>query len=161
MNDDVEKKEHEPREISAGLAFSGLANVRNMEAQLRWQGFQTATQLNLLGLVGTILWMLQDRTKPDLILVFLGCLVFVFWNVFHYKILGRDGKFMGLWNEKLIELENVNGVDGGVKIFSSSRYDVLRNREPTLQFMLRSGIVFFTVSWVIVGLVSSFALLFG
>ncbi len=108
-----------PKAIAAGLAFSGLANVRTAEVTLRWSGFQTAIQLNLVGLVGTMLWMLDNRTGPELSLVLFGCVAFVFWNIFHYKLLGRDGKFLGLWNEKLIELERTNSIEGGVEIFTS------------------------------------------
>jgi hypothetical protein len=148
-----------PTQIASGLAFSGLMNVRSTEVALRWDGFRTALQLNMIGLVGIALWLQGERTLYELLLTLVACMNGISWNFFHYKLLGRDGKFLGLWSEKAISLERTNGIQGGVQIFSSQRYDELRNREPTVQYMLRAGSVFFIVSWVMVAFATILILL--
>lgn len=136
-----------PTPIASGLAFGGLMTTRNTEALLRWDGFRTALQLNLASFVGMTLWLKDNRTNEELLLAFMACLVGVSWNYFHYKLLARDGKFFKLWNQSAVDLERVNGIQGGVKVFSSERYEELRNREPTIQYMLRSGSMFFMLVW--------------
>ena len=138
---------HPPVPIASGLAFSGLMNTRSTEAMLRWDGFRTALQINLASFVGITLWLRENRTNGELILAFIACLIGVSWNYFHYKLLARDGKFFKLWNQSVVDLETVNGIQGGLKIFSSERYEELRNREPTIQYMLRSGSIIFILTW--------------
>ena len=143
---------HPPVPIASGLAFSGLMNVRSAEVMLRWDGFRTALQLNVAGLAGVTVWLLGERTATEIGLALCASLVGMLWNFFHYKLLGRDGKFLGLWNESAVDLEQLNGIQGGVKIFSSERYDELRKREPTVQYMLRAGSIAFILWWCWIGL---------
>jgi hypothetical protein len=147
-----EKEPPSPKAIAAGLAFSGLAQIRNMEAQLRWVGFQFALGLNFVGWGGIAVWLFQEPGKLELLFILAVCLGAVYANRDHYKILGRDGKFMGIWNEKMVELEEANGIDGGVKIFSSPRYSELKGRTPTIQRTLRKNVVLSTIVWALFAL---------
>ncbi len=149
---EVSREPLPPSAIASGLAFSGLMNARSTEVTLRWDGFRTALQLNVAGLVGVTIWLLGERTTTEIGLALCASLLGVLWNFFHYKLLGRDGKFLGLWNESVVDIERINGIQGDVKIFSSDRYNELRRREPTVQYMLRTGSVTFIVGWCWAGL---------
>lgn len=133
--------------IAAGLAFSGLIQARNMEAQLRWQGFQFAIGLNIAGLTAVGVWLLNSPTTPELLAMFTVCLGALIGNRVYFSVLARDGKFMGIWNTKAIELEQTNGIEGEVEIFSSPEYLNLKSREPTIQQVLRRTIIFASVVW--------------
>jgi len=137
-----------PQAITASATYGALAQLRNTEAQLRWIGFQAAVALNVAGGAGLLLYLRADTKELSLILGFIVCAVGLFFNFIHYKILGRDGKFMELWNQKLVELEQANGVEGGVQIFSSVRYLSLRNRWPTIQEVLRFCVLVCMVLWI-------------
>lgn len=139
-----------PKPIAAGLAFSGLLQTRNTEATLRWQGFQFALGLNITGLGAIGLWLFNNNpTTLELQVLLVVCIGALSFNRTYFSVLARDGKFMGLWNAKAIELEQVNGIEGGVKIFSSPEYLDLRSREPTIQQVLRRTIIFVSVLWAI------------
>lgn len=154
-----ELTEPAPKPIASGLAFSGLANIRNTEAQLRWVGFQAAIGLNFLGWGGVAAWALADPSKPELAVLMSACLGAIYSNLLHFKIIGRDGKFMGLWNDKLIELERVNGIEGNVKIVSSNRYIELKERKPTIQWILRRSVILCTLVWAAFALISCASIL--
>lgn len=143
--------QHAPQAITASAALGALIQVRNTEAQLRWIGFQAAVALNVAGGAGLLLFLRTNELDDSLLFGFAACVIGVFFNFIHYKILGRDGKFLDLWNKKLIELEQVNGVEGNVQIFSSVRYSGLRNRSPTIQEVLRFCVGFCILCWVIGG----------
>jgi hypothetical protein len=136
-----------PKAIASGLAFAGLAQVRNMEAQLRWQGFQFALGANIAGWGALGIWLLNTPTRLELLAMVAACLGALFANRVHFSVLARDGKFMGVWNDKAIELENRNGIEGGVKIFSSPEYLELKSRKPTIQQVLRRSIIVSSMIW--------------
>jgi|CXWL01.1.fsa_nt_gi hypothetical protein len=144
----IQEPTNASKPIASGLAFSGLAQVRNMEAQLRWIGFQAALGFNFVGWGGVAVWLFNFPSLAELCIITGACVGAVYANFLHFKILGRDGKFLGLWNEKLIELEEVNGIDGGVSIFSSKRYRELKSRTPTVQHILRRSVVLCGLVWV-------------
>jgi|CXWL01.1.fsa_nt_gi hypothetical protein len=133
--------------IAAGLAFSGLVQIRNTEATLRWQGFQFAVGLNIAGWGAVGVWLLNNPTLPVLQVMFVVCFGALAGNRVYFSVLARDGKFMGLWNAKSIELEQANAIEGGVKIFSSPEYLDLKSRAPTIQQVLRRTIIFASVVW--------------
>lgn len=160
MVDDVEASGGEPGKpeppsttspIAAGLAFAGLVQTRNTEATLRWLGFQFALGLNIAGLASFGLWLLQEPVNPVLAFLLFGCSAALFGNRVYFTVLARDGKFLGLWNNKGIELEEANGIEGGVKIFSSPEYIDLKSRRPTIQDVLRRTIVTVSMTWVAYG----------
>ena len=142
----------DPKPIAAGLAFSGLVQTRNTEATLRWMGFQFALGLNIAGLSGVGIWLLQQPTIPVLQFLLFACSAALAGNRVYFTVLARDGKFMGLWNEEIIELEQTNDIEGGVKIFSSPTYLDLRARKPTIQDVLRRSILAVSMVWVGYGL---------
>jgi len=143
-----ETKIPDSKPIASGLAFSALAQTRNTEATLRWLGFQFALGLNIAGLSGVIVWLLQQPSQLVLLFLLVTCLWAVGGNRVYFTVLARDGKFMGLWNEKMIELEQANSIDGGVKIFSSPEYLELKARRPTIQDVLRRTILTISMVWV-------------
>ena len=138
----------DPKPIAAGLAFSGLVQTRNTEATLRWQGFQFALGVNIAGLSAVGVWLFNGNpTTLELLVMLLGCLGGLSGNRVYFSVLARDGKFMGLWNAKAIELEQTNIIEGGVKIFSSSEYRTLQSRTPTIQQVLRRTIIAGSMIW--------------
>ena len=143
----VGKEIHDSKPIAAGLAFSGLVQTRNTEATLRWQGFQFALGLNIAGWSAVGVWLLNSPTTPELLAMFTVCLGALIGNRVYFSVLARDGKFMGIWNTKAIELEQTNGIEGEVEIFSSPEYLNLKSREPTIQQVLRRTIIFASVVW--------------
>ena len=149
---EVESTQDKPvsKSIAAGLAFSGLLQTRNTEATLRWQGFQFALGLNIAGLGDIGLWLFNNNpTILELQVLLAVCIGALCGNRVYFSVLARDGKFMGLWNAKAVELEQENGIEGRVKIFSSSEYLDLKSRPPTIQQVLRRTIIFVSVLWVI------------
>lgn len=138
--------------IASGLAFAGLAQTRNTEATLRWQGFQFALGLNIAGLSGVGIWLLQEPTNLTLAFLLLGCLSALAANRAYFSVLARDGKFIEVWNDKMIELERANGIEGGVKIFSSPQYLELKTRRPTIQDVLRRTILTVSMAWTVHGI---------
>ncbi len=143
------KDSPEPKPIAAGLAFNGLVQTRNTEATLRWLGFQFALGANIAGLSAIGIWLLQEPTKQEFIVMFVACLSALTGNRTYFSVLARDGKFMGLWNDKMIQLERANGIEGGVKIFSSQQYLELKSRKPTIQQVLRRSVLIISMIWVV------------
>lgn len=141
-----------PEPITASAAFGALAQVRNMEAQLRWIGFQGVITLNIAGGAGLLIFLRTNGFFEDLAFGVIAVALAMFFNFIHYKILGRDGKFMELWNKKLIELEQTNGIEGGVQIFASVRHFGLRGRLPTVQEVLRMCVILCACLWAAGGL---------
>lgn len=146
-------KKPEPVPIASGLAFSGLCNVRNTEGHLRWLGAQLGFFLNLPAWAGVALRLTtapETHLKwPELAVLFGGCLFFAVANIFLLEIIKRDSALMDLWNDKLDELERVNGIQGGVQIFSSRRYRRLRGSRGRLQVRLQHAMFGSTVVWVL------------
>lgn len=135
--------------IASGLAFSGLVQTRNTEATLRWLGFQFGLGLNLAGWSAVLVWALQNPTILELAIALLACAGGVTYNRLHFTVVARDGKFMELWNKKALELEEANGVEGDVEIFSSPEHLELNSRQPSIQEVVRRCIIFQGMVWAI------------
>jgi hypothetical protein len=126
-----------PKPIAAGLAFSGLCNVRNTEGHLRWLGAQLGFFLNLPAWAGIASRFISKPQTPELILLLVGSLFFGIANMFLHEIIKRDSKLMDLWNDKLVQ------------IFSSRRYRKLRGSRSRLQFRLQYAMIASTVVWAL------------
>lgn len=144
---EAEKDKPDSKPIAAGLAFAGLMQTRNTEATLRWLGFQFALGLNIAGWSAIGVWLLNNPTPLVLQIMLTVCLGALCGNRVYFSVLARDGKLMGLWNAKAIELEQINGIEGGVKIFSSPEYRNLKSRAPTIQQVLRRVIISASMLW--------------
>ncbi len=151
-------KRPDPKPIAAGLAFSGLCNVRNTEGHLRWLGAQLSFFLNLPAWAGVAFRFTSSPKVPELIILLVGAGFFAVANMFLHEIIKRDSKLMDLWNDKLDELERVNKIEGGVEIFSSRRYRKLRGSRARLQFRLQHAMVASTVIWVLFAVVAGIIL---
>jgi hypothetical protein len=136
-----------PKPIASGLAFSALCAVRNTEAHLRWLGAQLSVFLNIPGIGGAAFRLIVGPGWLELLVIGVGSAILVGANIFLYFIIQRDGKLLGLWNDKADELETVNGIEGGVQIFSSRRYRRLAASRHRLQRRLEWAMVACIVMW--------------
>lgn len=140
----------DPKPIAAGLAFSALCAVRNTEAHLRWLGAQLSVFLNIPGIGGAALRLAVSPGILELWVIFVGSFILAGANAFLYYIIQRDGKLLLLWNDKADELETVNGIEGGVQIFSSRRYRRLASSRLRLQRRLEKSMLACIVMWVLI-----------
>ena len=147
---DEPPKKPDPRPITSGLAFSGICNVRNTEAHLRWLGAQLSFFLNLPAFGAVALRLIAFPAKPELVLIFVGSIILIAANFFLLHVLRRDTRHLDLWNDKLDELERVNGIEGGVEIFSSRRYRKLRSARQRLQRRLDFAMICCMVGWGVI-----------
>ncbi|MFZ2556185.1 MAG: hypothetical protein WAZ27_04615 [Minisyncoccia bacterium] len=136
-----------PKPIASGLAFSGICNVRNTEAHLRWLGAQVSFFLNLPAFAGAVFRLVAKLEVPELVAIAIGGFLLVGANEFLRQFIKRDNKLMDLWNDKLDELERVNGIEGGVQVFSSRRYRRLRTSRTRLQRRLEDAMFVCIVGW--------------
>jgi len=83
----------------------------------------------------------------EFVLLSLGALFVAGANVFLFFIIKRDGKHLELWNDAIEELEQINGIEGGIQAFSSQEYQRLRNSRGRLQSMLGSAIFVIATLW--------------
>lgn len=143
----TERAKPDPKPISSGLAFSALCNVRNTEAHLRWMGAQLSVLLNIPGIGGAAFRLIVSPGWLELMVIALGSFALVVANIFLYFIIQRDGKLLLLWNDKADELETVNGIEGGVQIFSSRRYRKLSASRHRLQGRLEWAMLACIVMW--------------
>lgn len=143
-----------PKPIASGLAFSALCAVRNTEAHLRWLGAQLSVFLNLPALGGAAFRLILIPGAVELFVIALGSLILAGANAFLHQIIKRDGKLMLLWNDKADELETVNGIEGGVEIFSSRRYRRLASSRLRLQRRLEWAMIACIVMWGVVAAVA-------
>ena len=140
----------DPKPITSGLAFSGICNVRNTEAHLRWLGAQLGFFLNLPAFAAVVFRLIMLPAKPELAVIAVGGVLFFIANLFLLQVLRRDTRHLDLWNDKLDELEKVNGIEGGVQIFSSRRYRKLRSGRQRLQRRLDFAMICCMVGWGVV-----------
>lgn len=162
MPTDTERNEKPaPKPISSGLAFSGVCNVRNTEAHLRWLGAQLSFFLNLPAWAGIAFRLTSEPKNPELLILVGGGLFFAAANYFLYEVIKRDSRHLDLWNDKLDELERVNGIEGGTEVFSSRRYRRLRGSRQRLQARLQYAMVGSTVMWVLFAIVAAVMLVRG
>lgn len=160
MTTDTEKKDEppkkcDPKPITSGLAFSGICNVRNTEAHLRWLGAQLGFFLNLPAWTGVAFRFTAEPKPPELLILIGGSLFFAVANYFLYEVIKRDSRHLDLWNDKLDELERINGIEGGVEVFSSRRYRRLRSSRQRLQMRLQYAVVGSTVVWALFAIVAT------
>lgn len=87
--------------------------------------------------------------------------MFAIANLFLLQVLRRDSKHLDLWNDKLDELERINGIEGGVQIFSSRRYRRLRNGRQRLQQRLDFAMVACILGWAVIVLISGIVLVYN
>jgi hypothetical protein len=71
-----------PKAIASGLAFSGICNVRNTEAHLRWLGAQVSFFLNLPAFAGAVFRLVAKLEVPELVAIAIGGFLLVGANEF-------------------------------------------------------------------------------
>ena len=150
-----------PKPITSGLAFSGVCNVRNTEAHLRWQGAQVSFLLNLPAFAAVAFRLIVPPGIKELALIFAGSFIFAVANLFHLQVIRRDNKHLDLWNDKLDELERMNGIEGGIRVFSSRRYRKLRNGRQRLQSRLDFAMIICIVGWALIAIASGITLTYN
>lgn len=139
--------------MSSGPVLIALASLRNTEAQLRWQGAQWAITLNVSALIALAYRVIGDPKILEFVVLVIGCAVVAVLNAVWYNVLRRDGKFLDFWNKKIFEHENLNGVDGGMKVFGSVEYKTLSRSRNRLQRRLERLTVVFIYLWTVASIV--------
>jgi len=134
--------------MSSGPVLIALASLRNTEAQLRWQGAQWSVTLNVSALVALMYRMLSRPELLEFVVLTTGCAIVAGLNFVWYNILRRDGKLFNFWNKKILEHESVNGIDGGIKIFTSDRYQQFSLSRDRLQRRLERVTVALIYVWM-------------
>lgn len=116
--------------IGAGQAFIGLCNARGVALQLFYSRVIQIFLSNTAGIVSAIsfLSVATHPTRNSLFLLAGGCLVAAVLQVAAGYVVAGSAARIELWTGKLVELENVNRIDGGVLIFSSPEYDLLKSK---------------------------------
>jgi len=143
----TENERPDPSTIASGSAYIALCAVRNTEAHLRWLGAQMGFLLNLPAFAALFLKIITPPPSNEFVLLSLGALFVAGANVFLFFIIKRDGKHLELWNDAIEELEQINGIEGGIQAFSSQEYQRLRNSRGRLQSMLGSAIFVIATLW--------------
>lgn len=140
--------------INAGQAFIGLCNARGVALQLFYYRVVQIFVSNTAGIVSAVsfLFLAQNPPNSGLISLAIGCVVAAGIQVAAQYVISGSAARIELWTGKLIELENVNQVEGGVLIFSSYEYDSLKRRPAFpvkgLQWLLRGCMVV----WVLIAI---------
>ena len=147
-------REPEPKPISAGLAFSGICAVRNTEASLRWLGAQMGFYLNFPGYAAAIFRLLVATNRWEFLVISGGCLFVATANIFLLYAIIRDGRLFDFWTYALVDLERTNGIEGGVQIFTSQRFERLRSSRNRLQNRLVFAFGTCIVLWVMIATIA-------
>ncbi|MFZ2886303.1 MAG: hypothetical protein WA021_00610 [Minisyncoccia bacterium] len=127
--------------ISAGLVFSGLCNIRNNETLLRLHRAHLSIALNLTGVVAALLRLASfPDSKLELGFFVVAGVVAIIFNFLWYRVVERNSQWLDYWNDKLVELERVCGMEGAVRIYTSERFS--GQREGRIRF--RGGWQLFT-----------------
>lgn len=156
-------------EIASGLAFNGLISLRNMEGQLRWSGAQLGIILNMTGWATVALRMISWFTttrNPKLPYEFyiekwailIGCLAFASANFILHEIQKRDTRLMEYWNKCIGDLEKANGIQGGVKVFTTPEYERLQRSRSRISNRLRILSFLSIIIWLIFAIVCTMAI---
>lgn len=146
---DQQAKDQTPKPIpiGSGPMAIALASIRNTEAYLRWQGAQWVIALNLSSIVAVLYRFISKPETPELFVLAVGCVVIATLDYEWYNVLRRDGRLLALWSTKFTEHESANGIDGGVKVFTSPEYTGLSSSRDRLQRRLERITVGFIIIW--------------
>ena len=136
---------HKP--ITSASVFLGLCNLRATEGTLRWQGAQLGFLLNLPAMGAALFKLAGSPTAKELIFMAVGSAICSAINWFLYEVIRRDGKYINLWNNLLVKLEQVNGIEGNVSVFSSDEHERLRSSRGRLQERLQALVIGCIVAW--------------
>lgn len=147
MTAKVPKDPPKPVPITSGQLTIALSSIRNMEAYLRWQGAQWVIALNLSALVAVLYRFISKPETPELFVLSVGCAIIAALDYEWYSVLRRDGKLLGLWNAKLVEHEETNGIDGDIEVFTSTEYQQVSSSRERLQRKLERITVGFIIVW--------------
>lgn len=79
-----------------------------------------------------------------------SCIFIATANLFLLYAIIRDGKLFDFWTDTLIDIERANGIEGGVKVFTSERFDKLRGSRNRLQNRLVYAFITCIVLWVVI-----------
>lgn len=146
---DAETSDQKPKPvpIGSGPMTIALASIRNMEAYLRWQGAQWVIALNLSAFVALLYRLLAKPEIAEVVVLAIGCAGVASLDYEWYSVVRRNGRLFDFWNRKFREHEEANGIDGGVRIFTSPEYHNLTDARNRLQRRLERISVIFVAGW--------------
>jgi len=147
------RKKPRPKPITSGSAAITLGNTRGVALTLFNQRVLYILASDFTGLAAVVLW-LGATTNPlwYLLLALIAGSIGIIWlHVFAIQVIEGSAARVDHWTDKLIALENTNGIEGGVKIFSSLEYETLK-KKPALSFIHLIWIMrACMVVWVVIG----------
>lgn len=144
--------------VGAGQAFIGLCNARGVALQLFYYRIVQIFLANVTGFTGSVGVLASDPSWKVLAPLALASAIAVLMQIPAMVVTHRSAQRVDLWTGKLIALEDSNDVDGGVRIFSSLEYEMLKRRPafPVLGLiMLLSGCM---VVWAIITTLAMYVL---
>ena len=120
-------KERRREPVSAGLIFSGLCSIRNNETLLRLHRAHLSVALNLTGITASMLRLATfPASRVEVSCYAAGGVLAIILNYLWFKVIERNSAWLDFWNEKLIELEQICGLDGGIRVYTSVRFTAQR-----------------------------------
>lgn len=148
------QKQAERGPIASGNAFLGLCNTRGIALQLFDKRVFQILAANLAGFIGIILWLATDPHWLLLLALMVGVVAFLVLLKMSLGIFRGSAARVDYWTKKIIENEEVNGVEGGIQMFSSAEYAELQ-KVPALPAVHLMWIVrACMVMWVVIGLIA-------
>lgn len=147
MTQQPENPERKATPIASGSMAIALASIRNAEAYLRWQGAQWVIALNLSAFVALLYRLLAKPDIAEIIVLAIGCIGVASLDYEWYSVVRRNGRLFDFWNRKFEEHERLNGIDGGITVFTAPEYHNLSGSRERLQRRLERISVIFVVGW--------------
>jgi hypothetical protein len=159
MTDEIVKKEPIPN----GDSFNGMCVSRSTSVGLY---FTRITQV-LVGNAGGLTYIISQLSNKDARESWpflLAAWLVSFWasdlNRFGLSLIEESSDHIKLWTRKLILMENKNGVQGGINMFSSLDYQALSDsKEHSTIDYLRKVVLYCRIIWWLVGTISLYLLL--
>jgi hypothetical protein len=140
--------------IASGQVFIGLCTTRGIALQLfNQRAFQIITA-DIAGYTGLVVWLATHPPWQLLVVLAIASMGIAVLHTFAQQVITGSANRVELWTQKLILLEKINQIEGGVRIFSSLDYEALRHAPVFPVNDLLRIVRGCMVIWVIVSLVS-------
>ncbi len=144
---------HKPNPIGSTAGFIGLCTLRNGAFQALWWRARDGVAFNTAGLIAAFYVLVGDPSWKALMLVWLGAPLALYFNGDWRQLLNSAVVVVEYWTEELVQLEEVNGMDGGCSVFARSQFPSLggKPRVPKVLRRIRRACM---VLWGVVGVIA-------
>ena len=154
----------DPKPIASGQVFIGLCTLRNGAFHMLWWRAQFGLALNATALVAVAYQLAGTPNLLTLVLLVVGSMLSMYLNGYWRELISSAKKTEEYWTEELVQLEEINGIDGGCRVFTRKQFPKpgLKPRVPkVLRNTRRACIVIWGVSfiWTLATLLSQLGVL--